>query len=244
MLQWPACAMSGIGVSLSGSLASAVMELGPVEMRVLGSLVEKQRTTPDVYPLTLNALRTACNQSTNRDPVMDLDDATIRAALDRLGRKRWTRLASGQGGRAPKYRHLLSETLGIDAAEASILAVLMLRGPQTPGELKGRADRLHRFDDLAALQQTLERLIGRGHIRELGRRAGQKEDRYVQLLGESGADAAAIARRQEPLPDSPSEQPPADDVHGMDARLSRLEREVASLRGALDDLQRELGASP
>ena len=243
MLQWPACARSGIAVSLPGSLASAGMDFGPVEMRVLGSLVEKQSTTPDVYPLTLNALRTACNQSTNRDPVMDLDDATIRTALDRLGRKRWTRLASGQGGRAPKYRHLLSETLGLDAAEASILAVLMLRGPQTPGELKGRADRLHRFEDLAAVQQTLERLIERGHVREIGRRAGQKEDRYTQLLGDSGADAAPTTRAREPRLDSPSEQLPADDVGGTDARLSRLEQEVASLRGDLEDLQRELGAS-
>ncbi len=245
MLQWPACAMGAIAVSLPGPLASADMDIGPVEMRVLGSLVEKQRTTPDVYPLTLNALRTACNQSTNRDPVMDLDDAAIRAALDRLGRKRWTRLASGQGGRAPKYRHLLSETLGLDAAEASILGVLMLRGPQTPGELKGRADRLHRFEDLAAVQRTLERLTERGHVREIERRAGQKEDRYLQLLGDRGTEAAPLARAQEPPLDSPSEQAPADDAPDQTAaRLSRLEREVASLRRVLEDLQRELGASP
>ena len=220
------------------------MEIGPVELRVLGSLVDKQRTTPDVYPLTLNALRTACNQSTNRDPVMDLDDAALRAALDRLGRKRWTRLASGQGGRAPKYRHLLSETLELDASELAVLAVLMLRGPQTPGELKGRADRLHRFEDLGAVQRTLERLTEREHEREIERRAGQKEDRYEQLLGDSGSEAAAVARVQEPPLDSPSEPVPVDDADGTAARLSRLEREVASLRGALEDLQRELGASP
>src|ERR671916_1325259 len=104
------------------------MEVSPVEIRVLGALVEKARTTPDAYPLTLNTLRLACNQSTNRDPVTDLDDAAIRAALERLSRRRWARLASGAGSRAPKYRHLLSDTLGGDD-ELSLLALLMLRGP-------------------------------------------------------------------------------------------------------------------
>src|SRR5215210_7044012 len=127
------------------------MEPSSVEIRVLGCLIEKQRTTPDAYPLTLNALRLACNQSTNRDPVLELHDATIRDALERLARRRWTRLASGQGSRAPKYRHLLSDALGLADDEFSLLALLMLRGPQTPGELKVRVDRLHRFDDLASL---------------------------------------------------------------------------------------------
>src|SRR4051812_5128577 len=149
----------------------------PVELRVLGSLVEKQRTTPDVYPLTLNALRLACNQSTNRDPVVDYDEATVRSALDRLGRRRWTRLTSGHGSRAPKFRHLLDEALGIDRAQMALLAVLMLRGPQTPGELKQRSERLQHFDDMAALQDTLDGLIGRELVARLERRPGQKEER-------------------------------------------------------------------
>ena len=111
------------------------MDADPVEIRVLGCLIEKQRTTPDVYPLSLNALRLACNQTTNRDPVISYDEPTLRAALERLGRKRWARLASGAGSRAAKYRHLLDEALSLDGADLSLLAVLMLRGPQTPGEL-------------------------------------------------------------------------------------------------------------
>src|SRR5215213_8337682 len=121
--------------------------MGPdsVEIRVLGCLVEKQRTTPDVYPLSLNALRIACNQSTNRDPVVDYHEATVVEALRRLALRGWTRLASGAGSRARKYRHLLDDVFGFDGAEVSLLAVLMLRGAQTPGELKQRADRMHAF---------------------------------------------------------------------------------------------------
>src|SRR6187399_562564 len=113
-------------------------DLSFAEQRVLGCLLEKQRTTPDQYPLSLNALRLACNQSTNRDPVTELDEPTIRDALQRLGRRRFTRLASGQGSRAVKYRHLLDEALGLDGPSMALLGVLMLRGPQTLGELKQR----------------------------------------------------------------------------------------------------------
>ena len=125
------------------------MEPDAVEIRVVGCLVEKQRTTPDAYPLSLNALRLACNQSTNRDPVVDYDEATVAEALRRLALRGWTRLASGAGSRARKYRHLLPEALGVDDGELALLAVLMLRGPQTPGELKQRSERLHGFADLA-----------------------------------------------------------------------------------------------
>ena len=107
------------------------VDLSPVELRVLGCLIEKQRTTPDVYPLSLNALRSACNQTTNRDPVVEYDEGTIRSALDELSRRGWVRLASGPGSRAAKFRHLLPEALGVSDAEISLLAVLMLRGPQT-----------------------------------------------------------------------------------------------------------------
>src|SRR5919206_1431137 len=121
------------------------MDADAVELRVLGCLIEKQRTTPDAYPLSLNALRLACNQSTNRDPVVDYDEATVRRALDGLARRGWARLASGPGSRAVKFRHLFDDALGLDEAEISLLAVLMLRGPQTLGELKARAERMWRF---------------------------------------------------------------------------------------------------
>jgi uncharacterized protein len=153
------------------------VDLGPVEIRVLGCLVEKQRTTPDAYPLTLNSLRLACNQSTNRDPVVEYDEKQIRQALERLARRRFVRLASGHTTRATKYRHLLDDTLSLDEASLALLAVLALRGPQTPGELKQRTDRLHRFADLAAIEDGLELLASRGLAQRLDRRPGQKEER-------------------------------------------------------------------
>ena len=158
---------------------------------MLGCLVEKQRTTPDAYPLSLNALRLACNQSTNRDPVVDYDEQAVVEALRRLALRGWTRLASGAGSRARKYRHLLDQAFGLDDAEVALLAVLMLRGPQTPGELKQRGQRLHDFVDLAAVQATLERLVGRGQVARHERHPGQKEDRYEQLLGGTAQPAPA-----------------------------------------------------
>src|SRR6188474_3529182 len=122
------------------------MEPDAVEIRVLGCLIEKQRTTPDAYPLSLNSLRLACNQSTSRDPVMSLEEPEIRVALERLSRRGWVRLASGPGSRAAKYRHLFDEALSLYDAEIAALAVLMLRGPQTAAEIRQRAERLHGFD--------------------------------------------------------------------------------------------------
>src|SRR5271168_58011 len=148
------------------------MNLSPGEVRVLGCLLEKQRTTPDAYPLSLNALRMACNQSTNRDPVVDYDEAIIRDALHRLERRGFTRLASGAGSRAPKYRHLLAEALPMDSGEQAVMAVLMLRGAQTPGELKQRCERMHAFADLASVHETLARLIERELVARLDRRPG------------------------------------------------------------------------
>ncbi len=165
------------------------MEPDAVEIRVLGCLVEKQRTTPDAYPLSLNALRLACNQATNRDPVVDYDEATVSEALRRLALRGWTRLASGAGSRARKYRHLLPEPSASTTAEISLLAVLMLRGPQTPGELKQRSERLHDFADLAAVQETLERLVERGQVARPRAPARAEGGRYAQLLG--GGEGAA-----------------------------------------------------
>src|ERR687891_2306894 len=137
------------------------MDVDPVEIRVLGCLIEKQRTTPDTYPLSLNALRLACNQTTNRDPVVQYDESTIREALHKLSQRRYSRLASGHTSRAYKFRHLLDEALGLDAEELAVLGVLMLRGAQTPGELKGRTERMQGFADLPAVQAVLDSLIER-----------------------------------------------------------------------------------
>lgn len=167
------------------------MNLSAAETRVLGCMLEKQITTPDIYPLTLNGLRLACNQSTNRDPVVDYDDETLRDALHRLERRGFARLASGRGSRAPKYRHLLAEALPLTGDEHAVLCVLLLRGPQTPGELKQRTERMHGFADLDAVHETLARLIARKLVLRLERRPGQKEERYEHQLSADLEDPAA-----------------------------------------------------
>jgi len=216
-----------------------VLDLNPVEIRVLGCLIEKQRTTPDVYPLTLNALRLACNQSTNRDPVVEYDEMTIRGALERLARRRYVRLASGHTTRATKYRHLLDDTLSLDGPELSVLAVLMLRGAQTPGELRQRSERLHRFADHDELQVVLDRLAGREFVQRLERRPGQKEQRYRLMLegDEEDAEGDEPAPRAGVRPTSDLRPPTQDE----DARLARLERDVAQLREELAELRAQLG---
>jgi uncharacterized protein YceH (UPF0502 family) len=219
------------------------MEPDAVEIRVVGCLIEKQRTTPDAYPLSLNALRLACNQSTNREPVVSYDEATVVEALRRLALRGWTRLASGAGSRARKYRHLLPEALGVDDAELALLAVLMLRGPQTPGELKGRSERLHPFEGLPAVQETLERLVGREFVIRHPRRPGQKEDRYEQVLGgETEDEAQPQAEVTEPdgAPPAPTSAPTSDSP---DDRLDRIERELEALRAELAKLREALGES-
>jgi uncharacterized protein len=245
------------------------VDLSAPEIRVLGCLLEKQRTTPDAYPLSLNALRLACNQSTNRDPVTEYDDAIIRDALHRLSRRRWARLASGAGSRAPKYRHLLDDALGLAEDELAVLCVLMLRGAQTPGELKQRTERLHPMADLAAVLEALERLIGRELAVRLPRRPGQKEERYVQLLGEDAPDdgvapvaAAPVPATAPAPPTAPASAPPTvaaaagrEDGDGAgtpegpppapagpDPRIERLEEEVAALRADLGALRASLDA--
>ena len=162
-------------------------ELTAPEQRVLGCLIEKRWTTPDQYPLSLNALRLACNQSTNRDPVTDYDEHTVRDAAQRLSKYGLARLASGHSSRAIKYRHLAEEALGLGRDELAVLCVLLLRGPQTPGELKGRSERMAQFDSLGALEAVLDALAQRGYVRRIGRRPGQKEDRFAHLFGGDGA---------------------------------------------------------
>ncbi len=167
-------------------------ELTAPEQRVLGCLIEKRWTTPDQYPLSLNALRLACNQSTNRDPVTAYDEATVSHAAQRLSHYGLARLASGHTTRATKYRHLAEEGLGLDRQQLALLGVLLLRGPQTPGELKGRSERLAPFATLDEVERVLAELAGRGYVRRIERRPGQKEDRFRQLLGseDEGADLA------------------------------------------------------
>jgi uncharacterized protein len=200
------------------------VEVDAVEIRVLGCLIEKQRTTPDQYPLSLNALRLACNQTTNRDPVVEYDERMIKAALDRMAHREWTRFASGASSRALKYRHLLDQALGLSDAELAVLAVLMLRGAQTPGELKQRTERLHRFESPDELVQTLDGLAGRELVARLDRRPGQKEDRYLQLLGGAQEEQPSVS---EPRP-TPAVSP------DVEARLSALEAAVEDLRARLD----------
>ena len=200
------------------------MDADAVELRVLGCLIEKQRTTPDQYPLSLNSLRLAANQATNRDPVVDYDEATIRAALDRLARRGWTRLASGPSSRAAKFRHLLDDALGLTPSQLALLAVLMLRGPQTLGELRTRSERLYPFRSTEDVELMLNELAGRELVERLAKRPGEREERWAQLLGRDAPDAGAPAAE----PAHASEQRP-----GLEERVARLEQEVAELRERL-----------
>ena len=201
------------------------MNPNAVEIRVLGCLIEKQRTTPDTYPLSLNSLRLACNQTTNRDPIVVYEEPEIRAALDRLSNRGWVRLASGAGSRALKYRHLFADALSLSGAEIALLAVLMLRGAQTVGELKQRSERLHRFESTGEVMEVLEALARRELVRELDRRSGQKEERWAQLLGGESEAAPTMAATSPPEPD--------DRLAQIEDRLARLERLFEELEASL-----------
>ena len=209
------------------------MEPDAAEIRVAASLVEKQRTTPDQYPLTLNSLHLACNQTTNRDPVVDYDEATVRSAIDRLTRRKWVTLASWSTARSLKYKHLLDQALGLGDPQLAVMIVLMLRGAQTPGELRQRAERIHRFDSNEELERTLDELMERGLCTRLPCRPGERGQRYRHLLlgGDDGPEPPSAA--------APEASPASDDVEG---RLEALETEVGSLRRELARLREELGA--
>jgi uncharacterized protein YceH (UPF0502 family) len=185
--------------------------LDAAQQRVLGCLVEKQRTTPDQYPLSLNALRLACNQTTSRDPVLSLEESEVRAAVQRLGQMGWTRLASGPGSRAAKYRHLLDEALGLDDAETAVLAVLLLRGPQTASELKARTERM---GDVGDAHEVLSRLADRELVQLQPRQPGQREERWTHLLG---GDAPSPQAEPAPL---------EERLARIEARLAELERQL------------------
>lgn len=205
--------------------------LDAAEVRVLGALVEKEITTPDYYPLSLNALVNACNQKSNRDPVVSYDEDTVAATLDSLRSKGLVMVTTGREMRVARYSHRLSEVFNFDRREMALLCVLMLRGPQTPGELRGRTERMYSFDDLAAVEASLNRLIERQPplVNPLPRQAGFKEIRYVHLLS-GNVDTPAAA----PLP----------PARGDEDRLSRLEAEVERLRAEVADLQRNLNSPP
>jgi uncharacterized protein len=239
-------------------------ELTEVEQRVLGCLLEKRWTTPDQYPLSLNALRLACNQATNRDPVTAYDDGQVRDAAQRLSKYGLARLASGAGSRATKYRHLAEEGLGLDREQLALLCVLLLRGPETPGELKGRSDRMAHFASLADVERVLGELADKGYVKRMGRRPGQKEDRFRHLLGADGSAAGLVAAQgfdnaagpvaaggfDEPVThderayDNPplsvrpqaTQAAPAADNGALEARVAALEADVAALRAQLGDL--------
>ena len=207
--------------------------LTETEARVLGSLVEKDITTPDYYPLSLNALVNACNQKSNRDPVMNLNDDAVRQAVHSLNEKGLAGNASGAGdSRVPKFEHRMQEAFNLTRPETALLCVLLLRGPQTPGELRGRAERLHRFEDLTDVQSTLQRMMTREEplAKVLPRQPGTKEARYAHLLCGDKPEWEATALLVEVRSDSGVD----------DERIVRLEEEVAALRKEMADLRDEV----
>ncbi len=205
--------------------------LNPAEARVLGALVEKDITTPDYYPLSLNALVNACNQKNNREPVTSFDEETVRLALRNLSDKRLAGPAGGADGRVTKYEHRLQEVFNFTRPETAILCVLLLRGPQTPGELRGRTERMHRFEDLDEVLSGLQQLMRREPplAKALGRRPGTKEIRYAHLL--SG--------------DVEAWEPPPDPVHSGNVtdeneRVAHLEEQVATLQAEVAELKQQM----
>lgn len=205
--------------------------LSHVEVRVLGALIEKAATTPDTYPLTLSALVAACNQLTNREPVMQLDEDTVGTAIVTLRRRSLLRAIQPAGSRVTKYLHLLDEALELDARELALLCVLMLRGPQTSGELNTRTARLATFSGLEDVEQLLEQLMARNSgslVTRLPRRAGQKEARFAHLL--AGDVVEPSAPRDMPVVESASSPTTGGTASSLALRLTELEHEVRDLR--------------
>jgi uncharacterized protein len=217
---------------------TAEIRLNDVEVRVLGALIEKQVTTPEYYPLTLNALVHACNQISNRDPVVAYDDETVARGLEGLREKRLARVVNTADGRVPKYRHVLNEVVELRAAELAVLCVLLLRGPQTVGELRGRTERLYTFSDLSFVEATLQALAERTDgplVVKLPRQPGQKEARYAHLL------AGPPVQSEEPARATRAE-PARVGGHSEHERLTQLENEVATLRQELAELRQQFAA--
>ena len=212
--------------------------LTDVETRVLGSLIEKEMTTPDYYPMSLNALTNACNQSSNREPVVHYDEATIAGAIESLRKRSLVRVVQQSGSRVFKYRHLVNETLGLVSRQAAVLAVLVLRGPQTLGELKARASRLTTFESLDDVETALEQLVARAPsplATVLERRPGQKEVRYAHLL--SGVPTYDTVDAPEPA--AASAPRGADRLAALEATVEELRREVTDLRSQLEAFRKQ-----
>ncbi len=199
------------------------LQMNAVEARVIGALMEKESTTPDYYPLSLNALVNACNQKSNREPVMELDENTVRDALESLREKRLAGPTSSADSRVTKYEHRIQEIFNFTRGESALICVLLLRGPQTPGELRGRTERIHRFEELSDVQSTLHRLMQRipPLVAVLPRQPGTKEARYTHLFSGNVENAAGAL---------PPMHPPAP---------SDLEEEVRALRTEVDELKRQ-----
>lgn len=211
--------------------------LNEIEVRVLGSLVEKQLTTPEYYPLTLNALAAACNQKSNREPVMSLDEASILAALDSLRERNLVYLFHGSTSRVVKYKHMLPSVYDLDPAETAVMCVLMLRGPQTTGEIRGRTDRLFEFQGLSQVQETLDALARRDEplVIKLERQPGQKDARHAHLL--SGSDNIDVA----PMLRARAGGVNADDerITALEIEIGNLRNDVAGLRATFDEFKKQ-----
>ena len=209
--------------------------LNEAELRVLGALVEKQVTTPEYYPLTLNALVQACNQKNNRHPVVNYDEQIVSQAIETLRAKNLVYVFYGSNSRVPKYKHMMMEVFGIDSKELALMCVLMLRGPQTPGELRGRAERLYDFSSLDEVEDTLTSLIEKepqALVIKFARQSGQKEIRYAHLLaGDISADYQSASFE--------TEQRPTAKAAAEPGRLAALEQEVETLRAELGGLRQE-----
>jgi uncharacterized protein YceH (UPF0502 family) len=205
--------------------------LTPVEARVLGSLVEKEITTPEYYPLSLNALANACNQKNNREPVTNLDEDQIRQALHGLEDDGLAGVARGTESRVTKYEHRMQEVFNFTRGEVAVVCVLLLRGPQTPGELRGRTERMHRFEELSDVQATLQRLMQREPplAKVLPRQPGTKEARYAHLLAGDVVEAA---------PNTALVESGASTMAQLEAEVTALRQEVAELRGQVERLLR------
>ena len=215
------------------------VELQPLEARIIGCLIEKQITTPDQYPLSLNALTLACNQKSNRDPVMNVADATVQSTLDALSKKHFVMEKSGFGSRVPKYQHRFCNTefgtLKFTPQELAIICELMLRGPQTPGELRSRASRMAPFGDVSEVETALQQLATRDDgpfVVRLAREPGRRESRYAQLFTGEVANVA---------PQDEAEPVAAAATSSGGTRLDHLEQEVRNLRAELDALKKQLG---
>jgi uncharacterized protein YceH (UPF0502 family) len=219
-------------------MIAPTLQLNPTEVRVLGSLIEKDITTPDYYPLSLNALVNACNQKNNRDPIMTLDEDSVRHALGSLQEKRLAGPAGGADSRVTKYEHRLQEVFNFDRREIAILCVLLLRGPQTPGELRGRGERMYRFETLDDVQSTIQRLTDRqpSLVKVLPRQPGTKESRYIHLFGDVPADDPTLP----PAPRQTSTSAHNESrVALLESEMESLRQEVAELRQQFSDLKKQ-----